>query len=477
MNFNSTRRKIRKTFERIQNNFNNLRVKFNLKKNFSLRTLDLKDPSTIYDSDWIESLPVVDNIVPEHDPNVFVLAQQATSFGSTKNNALHPAKISYNFELNLEIPEEFLPFLKTTILAKSAPTAELLSPEIFQYEEWNRSSTYEIKGDSTLIFTGTNVPTTDRYELSLEDLNNGASTESLTSKWFSGTLKYTYLGDNIVIIGKVHKVFAKYNFFVNGGGDNFDLFIPFAISNLSPSSVTGTGTFETIRWIETSPSVWELVVTTTKNVTMTAPFTSLSTITLYGAKTVNGTPVVGLTHTMPAGATVTEWDLTYQDFHRIFYSNKLARVFYVQTFENGAYRELANKPISSDYETATNPYSDITYKINEDPLPDSINAEVLSVTDETKSWLKITETDGLTTYTLKIIGEFYYKSPATEAVSQSFFAEDENYTNNGTSYDLDGENRDNKQKDAYFPPLLPIEVKLLVTVDAKLSINQTEHYS
>lgn len=488
MSFNSTRRKFEEIFNRIRNNFVNLQNKSNEKENISLRTLNIKNERLFYDSGWIESLPIAGNITPEHDDNIFVLSEQATSFGSTELDALHPAKISYNFESddvqtidaslpNLDIPEEFLPFMKTTILAKAAPTTELLSPEIFEYEEWNRSSTYEIKGDSTLIFTGTDIPTTNRYELSLEDLNNGASTTSLTSKWFSGTLKYTYLGDDVVIIGKVDRVQAKYNFFVNGGGDNFDLFTTIAISSLSPSSVTGTGTFETIRWIETSPSVWELEVTTTKNVVVTAPFTSLSTIRLFGAKTVNGTPVTGTIHEMPAGATVTEWDLTYQDFHRIFYSSKLARVFYTETFENGAFRELANKPVSTDYETATNPYSNITYKINADPLPDGKSAQVLTVTNENKSWLKLKETEGISTYKLKIVGSFYYKSPASETVSQSFFAEDENYSNTGSSYVLDGEDRDNKTKDAYFPPLLPTQVRLLISVDPKLLINQTDHYN
>ena len=132
MNFNSTNRKIEKTFKRIQDSFNNLGFKFNKKENLSLRTLGLKGPPTIYDSGWIESLPVFDNIVPDHDPDVFVLVRPGTPFGSSEQDVLLPIFVNYNFDLDVEVPEDFLPFLKTTIMVKPSPTVELLSSQILK---------------------------------------------------------------------------------------------------------------------------------------------------------------------------------------------------------------------------------------------------------------------------------------------------------------------------------------------------------
>lgn len=480
MNFNSTKRKIEKTFKRVQDSFNNLGIKLNFSINNAVPTSNVKGPQVLYDSGWIESLPVIDNIVPEHDPDVFVLARRSPLFGTTEEDALHSFVVDYVFKLNVDIPEAFLPFLKTTIMVKPAPTVEVIS-QTFNYQTWDRDPSYEIKGDSTLIFQGFDIPTSDTHKLSLEDLNNGASTPSLTSKWYSGEINYTESGDSVVITNAdVTRASSIFNYSVNGGGENFDSFNAFAISSLTQFNFRGTGTFIEQRWtFNVGTEEWELTVTVTKNVTKTVTLSGhISKIWVDGTKTVNGgAPSIRLHEVILTDVSVTLWDFTYQDFHRIFYSNKLAKVFFTKTFSNGAWRELDNKPVKDDYQTNTNPYSSITYKINKDPLPDSIESSDVSVTtNESKSWLKIKENQEISTYSLSQIGWFYCKSPATVLLPQPLEAEDEVYNNIGGSYVLSGENRDDKEKDAYFPALLPVEVKLLITVNAKLLNNQTEHF-
>ncbi|GAG76141.1 unnamed protein product, partial [marine sediment metagenome] len=147
-------------------------------------------------------------------------------------------------------------------------------------------------------------------------------------------------------------------------------------------------------------------------------------------------------------------------------------------YSSRAWRDLNNIPTTSDYETGVLTYGIIYYKINPTPLPEIVNTKSLLIQTDGKIWTKIKENQGLTTYRLNQIGVFPALSFANVEATQTFPFQDEKWKDTGgNTYVFQGEDRDDISKNVYYPELLPVQVKLLITLDPSLIINETKNIS
>ena len=193
----------------------------------------------------------------------------------------------------------------------------------------------------------------------------------------------------------------------------------------------------------------------------------------------NGTSTISNQRINPV--TVTSWDLEYTDKHRLFYSNKRARSLQTELVGFPTNREYYNIPYQSHYQTGTLPYNDLTLEANTGLHP--LEEETVTIVDSSATQGKMQEkwlshgdiANELKRYELRKDGTIGVLIPATVLTDFEYKFQDENYTG-GFTYILDGENRDPKIKDAYLPELLPVEIRMMVTYNPPLGINQNFNY-
>ncbi len=267
----------------------NLERRDNKKKKQYIPSPVFRKPRVIYDSGWLNALPNSGNIIgplPGQDPNAYGQLF-SIAYPTTRKNQEMPLNLTLFFMQDLELKEEWLPFVKSTFMVKLHQQVKISG--VFQYIpfEYEVTNFARIKGDNTLIYQGL----TPFYEKHLQsEIDQGGILPSLTSKWFRGNIFFTDLGahweyrsTNITIVSTYFE--ASVSPVPGGKKYNYKFFVTRAIDSISASSVTGTGTLEQHLWEEVSPDIWEEKITKTLNKTMTAPI--LEDITRLSVK--NGT--------------------------------------------------------------------------------------------------------------------------------------------------------------------------------------------
>jgi hypothetical protein len=190
-----------------------------------------------------------------------------------KQGDLLPIKINYIIKKNLNFPEMLLPFINSSVMIKK--NGDMTIHSIYDYisHVWNKDTNYfRIKGDETLIYQGynpyVNFPTYSPSAFPSYEITDGNILTENTSQWFGGSLKYHHNAEEWELRnGWIHEIYTYYNISLNpwGTGYNYETFTCAAIDALSSSRVSGTGTHLKCLWINDE----EFTMVTTKNVTLT----------------------------------------------------------------------------------------------------------------------------------------------------------------------------------------------------------------
>jgi hypothetical protein len=494
--------KKKKLFNLYQTQLKNeigLERKTNKSKKRYIASPTFKTPKVLYDSGWINVTNNLDgNIVGpgiDQDPNAY---GELNSFAeaTTKKDQIVPIDLFFFFMQELELAEEWLPFVKSTLMVKTHPQVKTIG--VFQYVPflYDTSKFARIKGDGTLIYQGFN-PFPEKHSQS--EIDNGDLLASLTSKWFKGSIFFTDGGNNWEYRDtNLVNVTTYYDASLSGapGGNkyNYKVFVVNPIDSISGSSVSGTGTLEVHEWQETSPGQWQENITTTRNLTMSAPILQdITRISVkFGSKFKNGifqgsigspgtsiltdgilqnaanVPSFDKIGTVPRGSvshTLVHETVSGQPsngLYRLWYDNKRALEFKI----NGSY-DLQNLPFTGAYQSGTLPYSQLRVEVNPDPYPlEEIDNESYHRGHKTETWARITAINASRQkFRYFANGTIQMTAPASKNNGTTAFFVDETYSNHGGGfYEKDGTNRDPKEIPLYIPDQHVVQFRLKLTV-------------
>lgn len=474
MRYNTTKGKIKKLFLKSNQEKVDIINKANEKEKILLNNKQFKYLTTLYDSDWQTALAMDGNIAPADDnPNASILVSEPLGDGTTEQEDIYPVRVNYSFTQEMQIAEEDLPFVKVRFLTKSYPELTYTTPLVdLTIHPLSETPYYRLKGDSTVLYQGY-YPPRNNYIYSNrfheDDIIAGLSTLSITSKLFEGTLRYTQSGDNYKIENAfIHRILTYYNVSLAGNGQyNYETFDVLAIDSLSSTSMTGKGIYTKYEWVESPPSVWTLVTTTTLNITKTVPLREDTTdIYLWGDRYINdisdgtGTFHVTFPGTFGGSASLQVWDFDYENYRRIFYSSNKARLLNINS-STYLYLDLPTKSI---YQSGTLPYSELTFEVNPTP-PEAVEDTISTgLHNQNIFWVKLYDSEPVPTFRLYFSGYFYYSTLASEEVDQEYDFVDEEYTEVGNTYQRVAENRPTKTETVYYPRQEPIQCRVLVAL-------------
>lgn len=458
--------KIKKNSENIQKNKDVLEKKTisssNIKSSDSLSKL----PNVLYDSGWL-------NIEDRNNDTSSVELEIITDEyeDTTKNGQLAPFRIDYVFKNILEIADSWLPFIRSCILIKKQPLINVEGVMSYQPYEYDLDY-YEIYGDSQLIYKGQYpdlrlFPETDRI--------TGQFDINLSSKWFYGTLEYTQSGFDLELRnGYIVYVLTTYDIVPLSGHPgyySYKTFETLAIDAISPSSITGEGTY--IVYTATAPGGTPQVDSiATKNVQKTAPmFEDFTEIHASGAlyendifqnfHSIDNPKIVQFEGDIGSGtATLVSFDYSWTEKWRVFYSNKRAREYRFR--KSDSLQNLFNVPDEAYYETATLPYAQLSVVINPVGYPEIIQEDTESILQsfhDEPVWTKITDNK----YQRIIEGGIILSSSAEVEESTPILEEDETYSPSGTFYVWDGANRGDVDYPIYEPITSGVQIRLLIS--------------
>jgi len=431
----------------------------------------LKVPKILYDSDWVlaewtEGIPT---------SSVYITADEF----SDKEGTELPLNINYDFQKEWRIPQEYLPFVKPTIMIDPITPDLKIYGMIPRLTYWQWKSNYkQIKGDSTLIYKGYNVGSQfSTYPQS--DITDNNILEDLTSKWYKAEIEWTQ-NDGIerkIVDGWITYINISYNFThtVYLGETclnwNYEYFSVPAFDSLSDNSVNGQGNWGESMWVGsgTPPShIWTHNSNSEKNVIKTVDILGTNSTQIFakgsyyekeaGDWVYKGIQEKwafhGLAYSPPSDnpafeitrLVITRAENTSgEDLFRLWYSDKRARYF--SGYDDFSWL-LQNTPEDSDYETGTLPYTKLTYEVNPEPYPieeypgweqKGFSIDRVSITNPS-TWVKTS----LSRYGLKASGTIYATAPAklNEQVDTIWWV-DEEYNHDGSNYSRDSANRDN----------------------------------
>jgi len=415
-----------------------------------------KTPKVLYESDWIGSQT---DEASEIGKQVQFIPQDGT--GSVIKGDDSPALVRYFLGTDINISEEYLPFVKSSIIIKSQPKLQghgIWRPSYTTYDfDYHR-----IKGDSTIIYKGKS-PTARHF--TQDNIDDGDVVSNMTSSWYYGTIAYTLAGTSYVLYDAyVVDTLSSWDYDPNTG--YYKSFRCPALDNLYSTSVTGTGTYV----------IYNATPSTTRNITITAPLMNHSTsIHASGRLYING--VYDQTYTIDSpynfifinGNVPSQFDVIKKNY-KLFYSTKRAKEFRI--IDN----TLENFPTTTYYQTGVLPYSKLYVDVNFNGYPESYKtnyASTLKSEQEDGVWIK-KETGK---YIYQISGKFYISLPNELLVPEDVTFVDEDYSQNGGTYLKDSENRPDKSIPRYkMSSDFNLELKLLLTLNIPKDYSSTESY-
>jgi hypothetical protein len=416
-----------------------------------------------YDSGWLTALnspgTIVDNIQISN-------IEQSAQYGDRV-----PITIFYELELPVNVSDNYLGYLKPTVYLKPCPEMQLESVMSYKHKLYDATNYWEIKGDGELIYKGYDPP---QDVLLTSQINNGDILESHTSKWFAGTVEYTIGADNYRIVGRIIDINTYYDTIYHSPPNQYDYkhFYTQTLDNISGSVITGQGTYQEGTWVNVPP--WTLQFTTPLNLTnKTVDVMGVGntvTVQMRGFKYKNDVLQPGFYHNFttlgnvyPGTATITSWDFAHENdgfgnnYYKLHYSSNRESQVLISGYD------LINLPTIGMYNPGDSlPFTNITLVINPNGYPlveEDINADMFQSSFQ-YTWVKDKENPDK--HYLFITGQFIVSLPARVDVQTHANHADENYSNDGSDYTLDDENRDDKNVPFYEPDISDVQFKVIV---------------
>ena len=429
--FNTSQRKIRTIWRRIQNNINNLKDKDNIDEfeffTNLLKQQHLKTPLQVFDSGDI-------------------IVQPAFSGSTALKGASVGTNVVYQQKIDLQLPEVLLPFVKYSVEVNSIPDTEIHGVTVLDNFEFVGDS-IEIRGDGVLIFKFGELPTSnvtiggsaDKVFSDLFFSNNNISFD-LSKEVFKGTI--TRNDDSVKSLNVIQIVTSLITSVGAGnciGNDNEEIFEvknlavgSHKIISLTSTSFTAVGDL-TVRTFTDTGSSCDLNTVVTQNVTKTIDFSSLNSYTI----------------TLSDGLGEPSIDIKSQEFERnnrwLFWSTLKQRLFSLIVFgSDGDFKEVSPDNFPNTALGDTLPYTSITLKRNiiDPPTIEKEEDEFQSpfrTAREFKSYVRISESfERIPTFSFQLNGAFVFVAPATKtsSITVDFPVYDDIYTVVGTTYSL-----------------------------------------
>ncbi len=445
--FNTSIKKLQTIWNRIVENNNEIKNKDNSDTldffTNLLKQQNIKVPIQIFDSGDINSIS----------------SPISTASTAIKGEKM-PSLISYSKNIDINLPEILLPFVKYSIEVSPIPETEVHG--VFEYDPstWSGDN-IEVRGDGTLIWKGnpivdTNLPFTFIIHNEASLVEKGISLDLTKETWDADIDVDPPIGGFDTIAGKVLLVSATEIITENSCLANNDtkIFTIFhfgtkehKITELTSSGFTGIGD-ETIRtFTDDGEGGCDENIVVNNNVTRTIEFSSLDNYTF-------------LIDTPSQSIAVSKGSIISQEFEKsgrwLFYSTELQKIFVsknIGTDGDFAKIELRNLPNTNDGDTL--PYTNITLTRNldgtNDPLiikkqSEGVFTGILGDTltsiaktgREFKNYLKTSlSTSNITTYRFKLQGSFLITSPSIVLNDLiEFPVYNDIYTIVGTTYSL-----------------------------------------
>jgi len=432
--FNTSQRKIREIWRRVQNNINNLKDKDNIDEfeffTNLLKQQHLKTPLQVFDSGDIIVTPIF-------SPNPQVLIPRGFSALKGANVG---TEVEYEQRIDLQLPEILLPFVKYSVEINSIPDTEIHGVTVLDNFEYVGDS-IEIRGDGTLIFKLAELPTANTTIGGLAQNvfpNSFFIDNNISFNLAKDVFKATIVENDDTLktgnITTITTIFDTGNVNCNNSNDIETFQVnPFTepthkIINITSNGFTAVGrlTLDTFSGGGCNP---EQIIT--EDVTKTITFGFLDSYQIV----VNETIVINSA------------DIKTQQFEEngnwLFWSSLKQRVFKLVVFgSDGDFKEVVPDNFPNTNIGDTLPYTSITLKRNIVDPPTIKKEEFGSsfrTEREFKSYVRISESSAkIPTFTFRLEGEFVFVTPATKTSSTTvdFPVYDDIYTVVGTTYSL-----------------------------------------
>lgn len=303
-----------------------------------------------------------------NNSNLILTPNILSSASTAKKSELMPTLVSYKTNLEINLPEILLPFVKYSIEINSKPETEIHGVFEFDPSTWIGDN-IEVKGDNTLIYKGSPIVRSSINEFFITFptsffINNGISLSLSKETWLvdlESSSRGGHTGKILTVIGTEitnensclsnddTKVFTIRHF------DKKD----HKIISLTSSGFTGIGDEVITTFTSDGGGGCNQNVVTNTNVTRTINFATIDDFILTLAEQFN----IGLGYFK---SEIIDLDITKQD-RWLFYSTELQRIFRTAgsiITADGDFREiqLFNLPDTNAGDIL--PYTSITLKRN-----------------------------------------------------------------------------------------------------------------
>ncbi len=486
------KKKIKTVYDiQIQNDLN-LSTKNNNAINPKVDALRFKKPRSLYDSGWI-------SCTGSGDPNFHPISIPSDEnnwgqldFFDTQTSLIGkkvPLLLFYHFMNDVHIPQRLIPFVNVSFMIKNPSTMEPIPMDAFQKMLYGNDY-YEIRAGGNLVYKGFDPYT--NYHRDTE-IDNGDLPMANCSKWYNGTVEYTDGGNSYQLIGDLQYVALYYDtvFVPDANNYNYKHFFTQTFDNISGASVTGQGTEQIGTWKETSPGShsWYLDFTdpaheVNRTVNVLGAGNTVDVV-VNGILFKNGVHQPGSSFFFrtngnydPAGvpgtATITSWSFTHKTvfedesdkLYKLHYSSRRLRQLTINSFPQEF--SLGNFPDSTDIDAgASLPFTTASIKVNPDPYPLMVEDSFVNYLQPaaSKVWARVSPEDAKKeTWRFFLSGFLYFSVPATLDIHFKKHFVDESYTYNGSSFERDDENRDDKNMPGYVPDTYTVQMRLVLTL-------------
>ncbi len=422
---------------------------------------------------------------------------------STKKTTLLPNIYQYEKEVNLPISEEFLPFLKIVPEVKNIPDYTLsLGKKIISSEYNDSSDIIQIRGDGSLLFKSNPSVIDEAGQETNKLLNEFTETElntfsipiANTKKVFNIKILYTLGGKDFSIDGRVTDIQAIYdttftcnqekdtytgNFFEEGvvGSETHDNEILF----LTNSTFSFTSKKTELRYVDIPPCTSN--VTIIDGVTITDSFTNTTSysISVYGAwRNITDDIFLGNNQTVTVStttATITSQDVTFIGYRPYYDSDKQGILSTKDTgASDGDFDEFElfanNLPNTDNGHILT--YTAITF----DRSPDTDIFDTDEYIQHSAKQLPVYFNKGNDNFFTTLSGSFILETPALilDINSNEFPVYDDEYTVSGTTYVRTTENHSLITPELFTPEITDAEVQIRIYIKNPLYWKEEKKY-
>lgn len=436
--FNTSKNKLRKIWQRIEKNNSEIQNKDNVGQlEFFINLLkqqNIKNPIEIFNSGDI-------NLISNTNFN-----DNAKGIFTVFKGEKMPTQVSYSENIDLQIPEIFLPFVKYSVEINPLPDSEIHNFVLYDKSNF-RDDSVKIQGDGTLIFTSDKLPTENTtiggsgIDKTFPDsyfTDNNISFD-FSKKVFKGTITKN---DDSIKFGNVIALSTTVVTALGSGNclnsNNTEVFTvknlqtpDHKIISISSTSFTAVGDFTVTTFTDTGSSCDQIQVVTT-NVTKTFTFSAVNSYTI----------------TLDNLLTIQSSTIKSQEFEEnnrwLFWSTLKQKLFQlIVVRSDGDFKEIGatNFPHTSDGDTL--PYNSITLKRNIIDTPDEGEKESISLKFKRavffgrifKNYIKISESNAsIPTFRFKLAGGFIILSSSIIPIITDFPVYDDIYTVVGNTY-------------------------------------------